>query len=268
MKTILITGDAGFVGSNLMNRLKNDYQIYGLTALGQDLLNLDPSKIPQFDVLIHLAGILKSDPSVWQVNVGGTVNILQLAKEKGCKAVIYISSYVYGLPKRLPINEQHSINPHNDYAKSKLAAEAICKNYNFRDLVILRPFNIYGPNQTNDLLIPKILRQIPNIKLFGSPDERRDFVYIDDFIKLISKIIKNTISGTYNVGSGRSNSVDEIIGILKEFTPLSVEYENKPSTIKDCYADITNIQRIFSWQPKTSLRDGLKAAFDSRNTRL
>ena len=172
MKTIIISGSSGFIGKNLINLISqtNKYQIITLDINnGIDLTqNEQLLSLPPFDIFIHLANLLYvpasyQNPAVfYRVNYLTTLNALELCRKNNAK-MIYISSYLYGNPKYLPIDENHPINPTNPYAQSKYICEKLCEGY-YRDFkiktIILRPFNIYGIGQKGDLLIPEIITPV------------------------------------------------------------------------------------------------------------
>src|SRR3989304_7128977 len=194
---ILITGSSGFIGKNLKEALlQKDFLIEEFNSAQGDIAS---TKLNFKDVshVFHLAG--KSFvPDSWKnpeefnrVNIDGTANVLKFCKESGA-SFTFVSSYVYGIPERLPISEMHQIKPSNPYAKSKRKAEKFClfyaKSYKL-PVTIIRPFNIYGKHQPEHFLIPEIIKQLndnslPEITL-QDLKPKRDYLYMDDFISAI-----------------------------------------------------------------------------------
>ena len=161
---IVVTGSSGFVGTKLIKRLrvlKHEIIELDLTT-GFDLTNWPHiSSIKKFDVLIHLAAKIfvpdsyKFPHNMYNINILGTLNALELCRINGAK-MIFASSYVYGVPLYLPIDENHPTSAFNPYCRSKLIGESLCMSYS-KDfgvpVIIFRPFNIYGPDQNENFII-------------------------------------------------------------------------------------------------------------------
>jgi nucleoside-diphosphate-sugar epimerase len=221
---VLVTGSEGFVGKHLCNSLsnngvsvvcgnKNDDNKFNVT----DIDHLQ--SLEDVEAIIHLAAkaaVVYSYNNIYNTyytNLLGTLNILEFARLRNIRKLIFVSTYVYGQPKYLPVDEKHPINPHSPYHKSKLLAEHICENYSHDfgiDVVTLRPFYIYGPNSRSYSFISSAIRQIKeNGKVSLSDDStQRDFLFIDDFINLLTIILNKFPKGynVYNVGNGTSNN--------------------------------------------------------------
>ena len=202
----------------------------------------------------------------------GTSTVLEFCRETGAK-LTYVSSYLYGKPDYLPIDELHPVKVYNPYNHSKNVAEEICRFYNenFRTgVIILRPFNAFGPGQKGQFIIPEIIAQVldPNVKTVEVMDLRpkRDYIYIDDLVEALV-LSANAKEGIYNVGSGYSVSVEDIIRLVFELTGIQKPYASKnaerQNEIFDLYADITKISKAFNWQPGTSFRDGISGCIRS-----
>jgi len=271
---IAVTGSSGFVGSQLVQQLKKaGHQIFSLDiASGIDLTNWNEvKKTPAIDCVFHLAAktfvpaAFKNPQSFYHTNLISTLNALELCRRDSAK-FIYASSYVYGAPKYLPVDEEHPTGAHNPYAQSKLMGEDLCKAY-WRDFsissCIIRPFNIYGPGQPSSFLIPEIIRQAQagNICL-KDPRPKRDFIYIDDVISAYMACLNFSEQGVtaFNIGSGKSFSVKEIAQMIaKQFksTTLSFLNEHRPNEVLDTVADISKAKKLLNWNPLTKLKDGL-----------
>ena len=229
---IVVTGSKGFVGRYLTRALLDKgYKVIEIDLIsGFDITNWSEVKdIPRFDVLIHLAAksfvpdSFINPSSFYKTNFLGTLNALELCKKYKAK-MVYASSYVYGKPNYLPIDESHQVNAFNPYAQSKIIGEHLCKGYN-RDfgipVIILRPFNIFGFGQNYNFLIPSIIKQAKSGKiLLKDPEPKRDFIYIDDMIEAYIKCIEYNDSSfeIFNIGFGKSYSVKEIVNmVVKNF---------------------------------------------------
>ncbi|MEI6888031.1 MAG: NAD(P)-dependent oxidoreductase [Bacteroidota bacterium] len=276
MRKILVTGSDGFIGRAVVKRLKAE----GFDVEGLDLTQGDITQVTCFDRyleknyfhVIHLAGKTfvpdswKDPASFYRINLTGTVNVLEFCRKTGA-GLTYISSYLYGSPEYLPVDENHPVKSYNPYSHSKLLADNTCQFYalNFKlRISVLRPFNAYGPGQSAQFLIPEIIEMVnnPSIPEVQVMDLRpkRDYVFIDDLVDAIFRTIEGE-PGIYNVGSGQSVSVEDLIktvmslsGITKPYKAKGAERQNE---IFDLYAGIDRIRLALGWQPKTTLKEGL-----------
>jgi nucleoside-diphosphate-sugar epimerase len=276
MNNVLITGSSGFVGKALISELqKENISAQGIDiADGFDITDFSTlEKLADIDCIVHLAAKSFVPDSFikpldfYQTNISGTLNVLELARKHNA-SVIFFSSYLYGAPEYLPVNEEHRLDPHNPYAQSKLISESLCHAYH-RDfgvpVIIFRPFNIYGKNQNSDFLIPTIIKQCESglIRLKDSRP-KRDYIHVSDVAKAICLAIKRQNSNLeiFNLGTGTSFSVKEIVElIINNFAKvIKVEYDNeqRKNEVLDCYADITKMKNYFGWAPQISLEEGLK----------
>jgi nucleoside-diphosphate-sugar epimerase len=274
-KNILVTGSRGFIGSNLMKKLidQNEYNLFEFDIHDGDIA-IHRFKFDKIDHIIHLAGKTYvpdswEDPySFYKTNFLGTVNILELCR-KHKAPIIHVSAYVYGKPNYLPIDEEHPLKGVNPYMHSKIQAEAVCefysKHYNI-PTTIIRPFNAYGPNQSEHFLIPKIVKQVlsadKTISVY-SLSSKRDYIYIDDLTDALIKCLEiKTSFQTINIGSGVSYSTEEIIefcqniaGTTKQVISENIERKNE---IPDVVADIRKAIKLIQWTPKTQIKNGIK----------
>ena len=253
---ILITGGAGFIGSQLGRFLSNKHDIFSLDNLSYgNLENLrhKGSTFSEFikcdirddnfhefckgmDVVVHLAGIAPLPESqinpvnAYDNNVIGTLNVLESCKKHGVKKVIFSStSAVYENSKTYPLAEDTGFeNPDLIYSMTKLACENLCssyvKNYDM-DITVIRFFNVYGPNQDHlrkqpPLLgyITKCLLENKNPVFYSSGEQKRDYIYVDDVSRLIEKCFENESSQgqIFNACSGNTYSVKEIYELFKK----------------------------------------------------
>ena len=193
---VLVTGSAGFIGRHLTKEL----ELAGACVIGCDMVNgwdlTDRDvfkKIESADMVFHLAA-RASVPLSWKdpketarINVQGTENILEYCRINDVTKLVFPSTYVYGIPEYLPVDEKHPINPSNPYAQSKLDGEALCSEYSKEQGIsctILRPFNIFGPGQNMDFLIPTIISQLKKgIVQLADPEPKRDLLYLKDAVR-------------------------------------------------------------------------------------
>lgn len=272
MTKILVTGSRGFIGKQVINKLNSsDVITDSIDSKRIDLKNIEEvMKLNSSDVVIHLGGKTRKG-LVWEEyfnnNVVGTLNILEYCILKKIKKMIFVSSYVYGKPKKLPISEEHSIEPHNFYTKSKYLAEQLCEFYaknSDLDIIILRPFNIFGRTLPKGFLISNLLKSIQtNEKItITNKDSKRDFLHIDDFVDIILKIKDSDFKfEIFNVGSGKSYSFNEVIEKIENISmeKLNLEYiENEENFIGEIVADISKLNDKIGWFPKISFDEGLQ----------
>ena len=283
-KRILVTGSNGFVGGRLVKTLRSQGFIVEEFDRHLGDISTHSFKFDHLNHIVHLASMIfvpaswENPASFYQTNVMGTVNVLELCRKMNC-ALTYISSYVYGTPQYLPVDESHPIVPASPYNHSKLLAEEACRYYsstfNF-PATIFRPVNIFGPNQNPDFLIPKIIKQAfdPTVEVIEVMDLRpkRDFLFIDDMINAIIKSFDNDKLEIYNIGSGHSVSVEEIIktilsvsGINKAYYAPNIERKNETW---DVYVDISKIKTQLKWVPVTTFEQGMQICIDEYKASL
>lgn len=274
-ETILVTGATGFIGKSVC-RLLAEKKIPFIT---HKEINLDVTNEKAFEfsgaekikTVIHLAG-KTFVPDSWKhpseflkVNAVGTMNVAEFCKKNGSH-LIYTSAYVYGNTKQNPISENHPANVNNPYALSKKAGEDIALFY--ADIFnvpvsIVRPFNVYGPNQNEMFLIPEVIRQVKARKEIRVKDlnPKRDFIYVDDVAGIILKLMETKSPGIFNAGSGKSFSVKELIEHIQKVagTNLPVFSENtvRENEISDTVADISKAKRELRWEPIISFEMGI-----------
>ena len=272
MSSVLITGDRGYIGSKLKAYLKKkQLKVFTLKKkIDKNLLNI--KKLPLANIVVHLAA-KTNVPDSWEYkndyiieNVSSTKYMLDYCVKNKSK-MIFISSYLYGNTKKIPTNEKSTLKTLNPYSLSKKICEDMCyfyeKNYHL-DLIIIRPFNIYGPGQNNLWFISNIINQIKNKKeiTLMSQSQKRDYVYIDDFSDLIYTLIKKNIKkGTFNLGSGKSYTLKSVVSIIQKISKSKKNIINKniyrKNDIKETKADIRKLYLKLGWKPKWTLIKGI-----------
>jgi len=282
---VLVTGGSGFIGRRLVQLLRDE----GVEVLspGRDILDVSAAIFPDVsaDWVIHLAGRTYV-PASWdepadfyRVNVLGTVNVLEYCRRTRAR-LIYVSGYCYGIPERLPISETAPLKPNNPYAFSKKAAEEACRFFSEflqTTVMIVRPFNIYGPGQPANFLISRMVEQVVDpavgsiVVENGAP--RRDYIHLDDLVRAIESLRRNPKPGaTFNIGSGESYSVAEIAELVCRAADVQkpfVSHDNRRvNEIPDVIADVTAIRNATGWSPSIALLDGLRdVVVDARRRR-
>ena len=281
---IILTGGDGFVGRILYIKLIEDgYSVKNIDRKNGYNINDWSSlkKIEDFDMLIHLAAksyvpdSYHSPHEFYNVNVLGTLNMLELCRKNNA-SMIFTSSYVYGIPKYLPIDEKHPLEALNPYSHTKILGEDLCKSYynNFGvPVTIIRPSNIYGYGQNKNFLIPTIISQLQNktIKL-KDKNPKRDYIYIKDFINVYIKCLRmdDRKLRVFNIGGGKSYSVETIANMIisESKKNISVEFEetDRKNEVMDLMYDIKKAYKILKWKPKYSLRNGIKEMITQNKT--
>ena len=294
---ILITGGAGFIGASLANRLVEEgHHVRVLDDLSAgDPARLDPKvlftrgdvkDVPKLWTLLqdvtcvyHLAARVSVPESILyprdynDVNVGGTVSLLEAVRDVGVKRVVLTSSgAVYGEQVEQPVKERATPHPTSPYAASKIAAECYVSTIGALygiETVILRIFNAYGPGQfvppAHAPVIPQFLKQAlggGSLVVFGDGNQTRDFVYIDDVVDaLVAAARAEGVEGNIiNVGSGQETSINELVRKVEEATGRAVDVlYNKAQSggVSRLVADISLARRVLDFHPKTDVDRGL-----------
>jgi len=250
------------------------------TSTGQDIRNADsfePFREKNITHVIHLAG-RTFVPDSWitpdqfyEVNTIGTQHVLDFCRYNNAR-LIYVSAYVYGIPQVLPISEFHHASPNNPYAHSKWLGEELCRFYAQQfgvPITVLRPFNLFGPGQGSQFLIPTIINQARSKTVVTVKDisPKRDYLHIDDFVQSCIKSLQlNSRFSLFNVGSGYSVSVQELLDMVKKHSPHPFEWqstgESRINEIPDTVADISAIQAALQWHPEKSLESFIRSELE------
>ncbi len=299
MKKILITGAGGFIGSHLtQNLVKKGYKVTALfrynSSNSRGWLDLDKDETDghyeskfcdlgdkdflcnitkKKDIVLHLGALIgipysyKAVESYIHSNIIGTYNVLEGCIKNNVNHVIQTStSEVYGTPLEIPISENNLLQPQSPYAASKVAADQLSISYNRSydlPVTIIRPFNNFGPRQSNRAVIPTIINQLQNKKIknikIGSIITKRDFLYVEDTVRAFLKIMgnKKSFGNTYNIGTGLEISIKELIYKLiylsgkKNIKIINQKKRNRPknSEVMRLLCDYSKIKKEIGWKP-------------------
>ncbi len=296
---ILVTGGAGFIGSHLVDHLvSKKHNLIVLDNLSTGELSnikqhIESGRIVfiegdirnsraisratrSVDAIIHLAALIsveesKLEPILYhQVNVTGTLKLLKAAVKSKVKHFIFTSSAaVYGNPVKLPINENHPLNPISIYGATKIAAEQYIKTYsNLHGLktTILRIFNAYGPRQKYNpyagvitIFINNALNNKPLI-IYGDGNQTRDFIYVKDVAKAIELAIESQTQGIFNIATGKPTTINQLASTIRELVNPKIEIlhdKPRPGDIYHSYADVSKAEKELGFKAKIELREGL-----------
>ena len=280
MSKIIVTGGAGFIGTHLVNNLRDlghDVQIVDI-KLGSDndIRNLYSLKqlFIGAEYVFHLAALVSVQYSIEHpeetntTNLDGTLNVIIASKEVGVKRVIFSSTCaIYGDPENLPVNEDAKASPLSPYSMQKLASEEylklFSKIYNL-ETVSLRYFNVYGHGQSAigsyASVIPKFLEQKKlgrPLTIVGDGKQTRDFVHVSDVVRANILAMESNKVGNgeiINIGSGKESSVNQIaeyFGGEKEYLPARIEPRR-------AFGDVSKAKLLLDWEPKIILEEGIK----------
>lgn len=312
MKKILITGGAGFIGSHLIDYLLaegnweitvvddfNDFYDPSLkranirehlTSANYRLVEADVRDYDalarafentNFDCIVHLAARAGVRPSLTQprlyveTNINGTMNLLELARQRRVKQFVFgSSSSVYGVNEKVPFSENDPIfNPISPYAATKAAGELICHTYSHlyeMRIVCLRFFTVYGARQRPDLAIHKFANLISSgqpIPVFGDGTTRRDYTYVDDIIAGVRAAIdyNQSIYEVINLGESRTVELRELIALLEKELGQTAKIDRQelqPGDVPQTFADIDKARRLLNYNPQTQIEEGIRLFVD------
>ena len=302
MTKFLVTGGAGFIGSNIINRLLSDgHEVSALdnfstgrreniaTFMSNPLFrfyeadlrhkeSLDPI-VRGVDFILH-QGALPSIPrsiddpvTTNNVNILGTLNILELARQYRIKRVVFASSSsIYGNSATVPKVEEMAVAPISPYALTKYTAERYCQLYYQiygLETVCLRYFNVFGPNQDPtsqySAVIPKFLRSIAKGEapvIFGDGQQSRDFTYVENNVEanLIACVAEGVAGEVFNIACGQSYSLLYLVRALNELMGRNIEPRFGPQRqgeVKNSMASIDKAQKMLKYQPIVHFKEGL-----------
>jgi UDP-glucose 4-epimerase len=303
---VLVTGGAGFIGSNLvaaaqralhevvvLDNLSSGYRANLAATSGVRFIDgdvRDPAAVEEAvagcEVVFHLAASVGNKRSIdypiidSEINVIGTLRVLEAARKAGVRKIVASSSAgVFGELKHLPIREDHPAEPDTPYGVSKLCEEKHClayaKLYEI-EAICLRYFNVYGPNQRFDAygnVIPifafKMLAGEP-ITVFGDGEQTRDFVNVHDVVQAnLKAAAAHGVSGAFNIGSGTRITINRLVKLLSDTIGLPPKVRHaaqRPGDVRDSLSDIGAAHRAFAYQPAVDMPSGLKEYIDWAKT--
>lgn len=303
---ILVTGGAGFIGSHLVDRLlAQNFQVTCIdnfdlfynpeekhrniarhlenprfTLLKKDIRNLQSLIISTddcYDAIVHLAAKAGVRPSIQDpltytaVNITGTQNMLEIAREKKVPQFIFASSSsVYGVNPDVPWNEDmHLLKPISPYAATKLAGEFLGHTYSHLygiRFIGLRFFTVYGPRQRPDLAIRKFLTSVIDdkpIDVYGDGSTRRDYTYVDDIVDGVIAALnyKESNYEIINLGNNKPIELRALIEKIEQVTGKKAilnRLPQQPGDVPQTFADISKAQRLLNFAPSTPIEEGLE----------
>ncbi len=304
---VLVTGGAGFIGSHLVDRLVQEgheviivdnlvtgkrrninraARFYKLDIQSWRLERLFRNERP--NVVMHLAAQMDVRKSVEdpmfdaQVNILGTLNVLQQAVRHGARKVVFSSSggAIYGEQETYPAPESHVTNPLSPYGLSKLCGEQYLSYFqriSGLQVVSLRYANVYGPRQDPEgeagvvaIFIQKLLNNEQAV-ITGNGRQTRDFVFVEDVVEANLAMMGQETQGTYNVGTGVETSINDLFRVLVQHTGSTCREVHGPAKKGEqmrSVIDSTRLRQEMSWEPKTNLSEGLKKTVDYFRERL
>lgn len=280
---IAVAGSDGFVGKEVCKQLEAGRHEIVKIDITQGFDLSDPKvidSIPAVDCVIHLANLVYvpssyENPALYyRVNYMTTLNALEVCRKYKVR-MVYISSYIYGPPRYLPVDENHPVCPFNPYAQTKVICEKLCEGYH-RDfgvkVCVIRPFNLYGVGQKGKLLIPEIIGQLKegNTKIqLKAAEPRRDYINVIDVARAICTCaMSDEEYGVYNVCSGKSISVKEITEMINKHLHKKVEFifstSDRPNEVDESRGSCEKMRSI-GWEPSITFEEGIEAILKSEN---
>jgi UDP-glucose 4-epimerase len=296
---VLVTGGAGFIGSNIVEGLINEgyetvivdnlssgkkefihpgVQFFSINIVDDDIHSVfekvRPNAVIHLAAQINVQNSLKKSSHDAEVNILGTLKILELCKKYNCKLIYSSSAAVYGNPVYLPVDERHPVSPLSNYGISKYTPEMYISLYSQLynlDYTILRYANVYGIRQEPEgeggvvsIFIKKMLNNEAPI-IYGNGEQTRDFIYVQDVVSANLASLKKEYKGVFNISSNKEISinhlVDEMNSLLDtKLTPIYKKFKSG-DIIHSCLDNRLAIKNL-DWRPEFSLREGLKKTIE------
>jgi UDP-glucose 4-epimerase len=304
VKTVLVTGGCGFIGTNLIKRLiEQGYRVKvldnlsvgkaaNLTGLSRkcpqgttiDLTTGDVTDrkavedaVDGADAVVHLAAFtgvaisLEHPEEAWDINVNGTLNLLEACRLNNVDRFVFASSNAAVGARTPPVDENQVPSPVSPYGASKLAGESLCTAYyhsfNLKT-TSLRFANCYGPySEHKQSVIPTLMRLVgagQPFTIYGDGNQTRDFIHVDDVCNAILLTLKPADVNwgeVYQIATGTETSINELVDIAKEITGINFEVLHSPvrsGEVTRLYSDISKARAVLGFEPGIELREGLK----------
>jgi len=304
--TVLVTGAGGFIGSHLVERLVRDgaavrafcrytsrTELGNLRELPADVLaeidlrlgdvrdrDVAYAAVEGVDVVYHLAASISvaysylAPREVVESNVLGTLNVLTAARSAGTERVVQMSSSeVYGTAQYSPIDEAHPLHAQSPYAASKVGADKLAETFHLSfglPVVIARPFNTYGPRQSQRAVIPTIVAQAlaGGAISLGATTPMRDFVYVGDTVDALVRLGSSRADAgeTFNISTGVDVSVAEVVELVGRLVGRELEVHVDERRLRPERSEVfrlvgssAKLRAGYAWQPRTDLQEGIRA---------
>jgi UDP-glucose 4-epimerase len=275
---ILLLGGAGFIGSALAKRLQREKR--SVHVLGRQQETQLEHVLPQCGTVVHLAcsttpSTSAAKPSLELGSLALTLRLLDLLKDQPQTHLVFFSSggTVYGNPQALPVAENSPMAPLSNHGASKASQEVFCGALRARGhaITILRPSNAYGPGQTVKSgfgLVRTVLEHArlgTEMEIWGDGDSVRDFIHVDDVAEACARLVDlPQDSGTYNLGSGKGHSVNEVLRMVEDIGGCVVRKRYRPARtvdVRNIVLDISLLETRLSWTPQITLEEGIQGSW-------
>ncbi|MBT8172194.1 SDR family NAD(P)-dependent oxidoreductase, partial [Candidatus Bathyarchaeota archaeon] len=301
---VVVTGGAGFIGSNLCRKLLEqgakvtayDNLYSGKIEFISDLINKDLNFVQEdirdtaalekatknCKVIFHLAAqtsvpfSMENPKEDCEINVVGTVNVLEAARKAGARMVFASSCAVYGNPEKRPTPETYPTHPIAFYGLTKLLGENYCRFYKEiygLEVVMFRIFNVYGPNCHGAIydFLRKLKKNPKRLEVLGTGKQSRDFVYVSDMVEALLKAATTPEAAgqEFNIGTGTTTSVAELANMIIDILGLknvNITFKGGQAWAGDMditLADNTKVVNTLQWNPQVNLKEGLKNLISS-----
>jgi dTDP-glucose 4,6-dehydratase len=308
-KKVLVTGAGGFIGSHLVEELVRQgsdvraFVRYNSRGDGGLLGDLDGKFLRDVEVIagdlrdedavrkavngcqlvFHLGALISIPYSyyhpveVTSTNITGTLNVLQACRDLGVERIIHTStSEVYGTARITPINEEHPLQGQSPYSASKIGADKLVESYFCAfslPVIIVRPFNTFGPRQSARAVIPTIITQalVQDVIKLGNLNTTRDFTYVTDTVSgfIQAAVSDDGLGETFNLGTGREIRIGDLAQKVVEFIGRKVKIDidgerlrPEKSEVLQLISDNKKARNVLKWTPRVSLEEGLHKTID------